>query len=313
MEPTYLTRAVLVPLDPTPAQEELLLSYCGAARKAHNWVVDQVKMNLDTRREESEHGVAQQNLTPSFSWSYNSLSPAWNRANAEVAPWHNDVCYHAFISGITSAARALENFSHSKDGTRKGHLVGFVKHKSRNRSKLSITFTDVGQQISWLHDDRHHVRLALPRCPSDPRISRRTEQLRWIHTTESTRRLYGLVNTGRARIQKLTIAFVGGRWRASFLVRYLERPAIKQVKLRGSVIGIDLGVKHLATLSVPVKGVTDVHGHVENPRHLDHRLAQLSKLDRKLSRATKGSKNQKNNQSSAETLRQDILDSETTP
>ena len=261
VEPTYLTRAVLVPLDPTPAQEELLLSYCGAARKAHNWVVDQVIMNLDTRREESKRGVAQQNLTSSFSWSYNSLSPAWNRAKAEVAPWHNDVCYHAFISG--------------------------------NRSKLSITFTDVGQQISWLHDDWHHVRLALPRCPSDPRISRRTEQLRWIHTTESTRRLYGLVNTGRARIQKLTIAFVGGRWRASFLVRYLERPAIKQVKLRGSVIGIDLGVKHLATLSVPVKGVTDVHGHVENPRHLDHRLAQLSKLDRKLSRATKGSKNRK--------------------
>ena len=39
----YLTRAVVFLLDPTPAQERLLRSYCGAARFAHNWALGQVK------------------------------------------------------------------------------------------------------------------------------------------------------------------------------------------------------------------------------------------------------------------------------
>ena len=50
----YLTRAVVFPLDPSPAQERLLRSYCGAARFAHNWALGQVKDNLATRTGERE-------------------------------------------------------------------------------------------------------------------------------------------------------------------------------------------------------------------------------------------------------------------
>ena len=38
----YLTRAVVFSAEPTPAQERLLRSYCGAARFAHNWALGQV-------------------------------------------------------------------------------------------------------------------------------------------------------------------------------------------------------------------------------------------------------------------------------
>jgi hypothetical protein len=44
-----LTGGVVFVLDPTPAQERLLRSYAGAARRAHNWALDQVKQNLRTR------------------------------------------------------------------------------------------------------------------------------------------------------------------------------------------------------------------------------------------------------------------------
>jgi hypothetical protein len=38
-----VTRGVVFVLDPTPAQERLLRSYAGAAHRAHNWALDQVK------------------------------------------------------------------------------------------------------------------------------------------------------------------------------------------------------------------------------------------------------------------------------
>jgi putative transposase len=53
----------------------------------------------------------------------------------------------------------------------------------------------------------------------------------------------------------------------------------------GPVVGIDLGVKHLATLS---------DGEViANPRHLKRRLKKLKRLQRTVSRRQKGGKNRK--------------------
>src|ERR1022692_4669103 len=97
---THLTRAVLVPLDPTPAQEQLLRSYCGAARTAHNWIVDEVKSNLQIRRQEKDSGKGENDLTPTLSWSYNALSPAWNRVKAEVAPCTMTCPATPFIQGL---------------------------------------------------------------------------------------------------------------------------------------------------------------------------------------------------------------------
>jgi len=45
MDKAYRTRGMVVPLDPTPAQEQLLHSYCGASRFAYNWAVAIAKEN----------------------------------------------------------------------------------------------------------------------------------------------------------------------------------------------------------------------------------------------------------------------------
>jgi putative transposase len=290
MDQAYRMRAALVPLDPTPAQEQLLRSYCGASRFAYNWTVAIANENMNTRQDERRAGIDETDLTKSLSWSAWSMTPLWNSVKDEVAPWYRDVTKHAFISGVTNAATALKNYDESKKGVRRVQPVGFPKFKNRH-SKQSVTFTESGTLCGWLADDSRHMRLILPRFATDPRITRRREQLQWIHTTESLHHLKKKVTFGEWTVQAVTISFNGGRWKASFSVRQYVIPALNAGRLRGPLVGVDLGVRHLATLTVPVEDVSDEHGHVENPRHLEAELVHLAKLDRRLSRCVKGSKN----------------------
>jgi putative transposase len=154
-----------------------------------------------------------------------------------------------------------------------------------------VTFTETRTQAGWFAQDSRHVRLVLPLRATDPRITRRREQLQWLHTTESLRRLKKKVAGGEWTVQAVTISYNGGRWQASFSVRQLVIAVPADTRLLGPLVGVDLGVKHLATLSVPVAGVSDMNGHVANPRHLDVELERLAKLNRQLARCVKGSKN----------------------
>jgi Helix-turn-helix domain len=185
----YITRGVTFTLDPSPAQERLLRSYCGSARVAHNWAIAQVKENLAARFAERAAGVAEADLTPSLSWSKYSLEKSFTTVKRTTVPWWQEVSMHAFRSGITQAAAGLANFSASKKGTRKGRSVGFPHFKSRNRSTPTISFVEINHQLSWLREDRHAVRLMLPQSSPDRDLRRRRNNLAWIHTIESTRRL----------------------------------------------------------------------------------------------------------------------------
>ncbi len=290
-----MTRAVVFNLDLSRSQERLAYSYAGARRFAYNWAIDVVRENLETRSAERAADVAEGDLTPALSWSAYSLSKAFNAVKDEVAPWWREVSMHALRSGIADAAAALANFSDSKKGTRSGRRVGFPNFKSRNRSVPAVSFVEVNHQLSWLHPDRHHIRLMLPRAPSEAGTKRRAANLAWIHTTESTRRLYNLVEQGRARIQKVTISQRGGRWRVAFSVRYLlglpaRRPVGRSVR-PGGTVGLDAGLAHLATLDRVVAGLTDEAGHIANPRVFENQRKRLAKLDRAWSRTQKGSKN----------------------
>src|SRR3989442_15334491 len=82
-----VTRAVVFTLDPSPAEERLLRSYCGAARKAYNWAVKEARANLAVRAAERTAGVPEAQLTPALSWSAFSLSKRWNSVKEAEAPW----------------------------------------------------------------------------------------------------------------------------------------------------------------------------------------------------------------------------------
>lgn len=291
----YVTRAVVFPLDVSPSEERLLMSYCGARRFAYNWVLATVKSNLEMRRAEREAGVPEAELTPAVSWKAKRLSTLWNQVKGEVAPWWREVSMHAFRSGIVDAAQALENWSKSRNGQRKGRRVGFPRFKKRDKSVPSVSFVEINHQLSWLHESRRAIRLMLPQSTPDRDVKRRRAELVWLHTTTSTRRLYRLVEQGRATIQKVTVAKRGGRWQASVLVRYEldARPTVKPRRRHGGTIGVDGGVKHLATLSRPVPGLTDEAGHVANPNVLKDQLRRLTNLDRAVARCEKSSRNRR--------------------
>jgi putative transposase len=87
--------------------------------------------------------------------------------------------------------------------------------------------------------------------------------------------------TKGVQILSATVSEQAGHWYVSLQVD--EEQLVPQNT--GPVVGIDLGVKHLATLS---------DGEViPNPRHLKRRLKKLKRLQRTVSRRQKGGKNRK--------------------
>jgi IS605 OrfB family transposase len=91
----------------------------------------------------------------------------------------------------------------------------------------------------------------------------------------------GYLPTGGVRILSATVSEQAGHWSVSVLVE--QEHAIPAN--RGPVVGVDLGVKKLATLS---DGAEE-----PNPRHLKQRLRKIKRCQRAVSRKPKGSHNRR--------------------
>lgn len=85
---------------------------------------------------------------------------------------------------------------------------------------------------------------------------------------------------GDARVLRMTVSKRAGRWYASLTVERDDKPVTKPPK--GGAVGIDLGIKTLATLS---DGTI-----IENPRCLAASERRLKRAQKALSRKTVGSK-----------------------
>ncbi|WP_155370074.1 IS607 family element RNA-guided endonuclease TnpB [Catellatospora vulcania] len=243
-------------LDLTPAQERDVLAHAGAARLAHNWALARVKAVMDQRAAERTYGVPHEQLTASVSWSLPALRKAWNAAKPDVAPWWNECSKEAFNTGLDALARALKNWSDSRTGKRAGHPVGFPRFKSRRRSTPSVRFTTGTIRVE---PDRKHVVL--------PRLGR-------LKLHESARKLARRLEAGTARIMSATVRRDGGRWHVAFTVE-IER-TVRTPARPDSIIGVDVGITHLAVLSTGK--------FVPNPRHLNQAQHRLRALGRALSR-----------------------------
>jgi putative transposase len=90
-----------------------------------------------------------------------------------------------------------------------------------------------------------------------------------------------LPSSDNVTILSATVSEQAGHWYVSLQVE--GKQAVHENT--GPVVGIDLGVRHLATLS---DGTV-----IANPRHLNCRLKKLKRLQRTVSRRQKGSKNRK--------------------
>ena len=242
--------AVKVRLDPTPRQERLMASHAGAARFAYNAGLAHVKEAIGGGEPPE--------------WSHYSLRRWWNANKDELAVnkttgevWWSQNSKESYSGGLRSLAQGLSNWSKSRKGQRKGKRVGFPRFKSKNtvmRFAYSTGFT------APTAGDPYGLKL--------PRIGR-------VHCMEN---VYDRVNG--ARLVRITVSRRAGNWCASLTVER-EQPSSPAHTLKRGAVGVDLGVKSLATLS---DGTV-----IPNPRALGARLKALRKAQKALSRKVKGS------------------------
>jgi putative transposase len=234
-------------LDPTPRQQAGLASHTGAQRFAYNWGLELVRQRLEAR------AAGQAVEVP---WRLFELRREWNQAKHMAAPWWRENSKEAYSSGLDGLARALKNWQDSRKGSRRGSRIAFPRRKRKGKGTESCRFTTGAIRIDA---DRHHVTL--------PRLGR-------IHTHESTRKLARRLEQGSARIIAATITRRGGRWHVSFTCEV--KRAIVPPRQPLAIIGVDVGIRHLAVLS---------DGRlIANPAPLLQSQRRLRRLDRQLAR-----------------------------
>ena len=241
--------AVKVALDPSPVQESLLLSHAGGARFAYNVGLAHVKEAIDAGEKPG--------------WSFYTLRKWWNANKDELAvggdgeTWWQENSKESYSYGLEFLAKGLSNWSKSRKGDRKGRKVGFPKFKSKDRATPRFAYT--AGCFGLVKGDPKALKL--------PRIGR-------VHCMEDVAK-----RVGDGRVLRMTISQYAGRWYASLTVERDDKPVMKPPK--GGAVGVDLGVKTLATLS---DGTV-----IENPRYLKKSEGKLKRAQQALSRKVKGS------------------------
>lgn len=240
--------AVKIALDPTPRQERLLHSHAGAARFAYNAGLAHVKEMIESG-EPTE-------------WSHYALLRWWNANKDTLAVnpitgtvWWSQNSKEAYSMALRGLAQGLSNWSKSRKGQRKGKRVGFPRFKSKSTVMQFAYSTNLTAPTA---SDPYGLKLS--------RIGR-------VHCMENVyKRVHG------AHLVRVSLSCRAGRWYASLTIKREFTPTSAP---EGNTIGVDLGVKNLATLS---DGTV-----IPNPRALDARLKALRKTQQALSRKTKGS------------------------
>lgn len=244
-----MLEAIMVSLDTSPEQERLLLSHAGAARFAYNAALAHVKEAIEAGEKPE--------------WSFYSLRKWWNANKDELAVDDNGVIWwannskEAYSYGLESLAKGLLNWSKSRHGERRGRRVGFPRFKAK--SKVTPRFAYTTGTFGLIDGDPKALKL--------PRIGR-------VHCMENV-----AARVGDARLLRMTISQRAGRWFASLTIERENEPMKPAPK--GGSVGVDLGIKTLATLS---DGTV-----IENPRHLKKSEQKLKRAQRALSRKTPGS------------------------
>ncbi|MDT5357388.1 MAG: putative transposase [Mycobacterium sp.] len=262
----WCVQAFRFTLDPTEDQARALARHFGARRKAYNWTVATFKADL-----QAWHTAGIATAKPSLP----VLRKRWNTVkddvcvNAETgAVWWPECSKEAYADGIRGAVNAYWNWQTSRAGKRAGKRVGFPRFKRKGRDSDRVCFTTGAMRVE--PDHRH---LTLPVIGT-------------VRTHQNTRRIERLIRAGRARVLAISVRRNGTRLDASVRV-VVRRPQQRSVALPGSRVGVDVGVRVLATVANSDGQVIE---RVPNPRPLHAALKELRHLSRRKSRRSRGSR-----------------------
>ncbi|GAB7144545.1 IS607 family element RNA-guided endonuclease TnpB [Mycobacterium riyadhense] len=262
----WCVQAFRFTLDPTEAQAANLARHFGARRKAFNWTVAALKADI-----EAWHADGTESAKPSL----RVLRQRWNTVKDEVCVnaetgvvWWPECSNEAYADGIAGAVDAYWNWQTSCVGKRDGRPMGFPRFKKKGCDADRVCFTTGAMRVE---PDRRHLTLPV---------------IGTVRTHENTRRVERLIAKGRARVLAITVRRNGTRLDASVRV-LVQRPQQPRVALPDSRVGVDVGVRRLATVADADGTVIE---QVPNPRPLDAALRELRHVSRARSRCAKGSR-----------------------
>lgn len=239
-----MNRAHVIRLNPTAEQVTYFRKACGIARHAYNWALAQWKQaRAEGRRVKM-----------------GDLKREYNRIKKEQFPWTAEVTKCAPEQEFANLSAAFTNFFRMKEeGTqpklkhprKDGEEAGFPHFKSKKHDRLSF----------YLNNDKFRVDGYSLYVPKLGPVNM-TEALRW-----------------EGKILSAVISEQAGHWFVSISVDVAHViPAH-----RGGTVGIDLGIKTLATTS---------DGEAfENQKHYRRNQGRIKGLSKGLSRKVQGSGN----------------------
>ncbi len=250
-----ISRAYRTELDPTNVQRTSLVRHAGTARYAYNWGLS---------RKEQTYLFNQLPHPPVKTPTAIDLHRELNRLKSTEFPWMYEVSKCAPQEALRNLDAAYQRFFDCRKGkcalhwNPKTHApkgkarCGHPRLKSRKNGLGSFRLTGA------IHVEEDHIVL--------PRIG-------GVRLKE-----HGYLPEGTPC--QVTVSERAGRWFVSVTV---EEEQSVPAPPSGEVVGVDLGISALATVS---------DGTVfENPRALAHRLRKLQHLQREVSRKKKGSHN----------------------
>lgn len=239
-----MNRSHVIRLNATPEQDIYFRKACGVARHAYNWALARWKGARATGERVK----------------MKDLKAEYNRIKGEQFPWVYEVTKCAPEQEFAHLRQAFDNYWRmKKQGTlpqlkhprKDGEEGGFPHFKSKKRDKLSF----------YLNNDKFRVESYILHVPKLGNVNL-TEQLRW-----------------QGKIISATISYQAGWWFVSISVEMEEETPTHP----GGTVGIDLGIKTLATTS---DGVV-----FENQKHYRRSLGRIKGLSKGLSRKVEGSQN----------------------
>jgi putative transposase len=262
----WTVQAFRFTLDPTEDQARALARHFGARRQAYNWTVATLRADIQAWRETGAEAARP---------SLRALRKRWNTVKDDLCRdaetgqrWWPECSKEAYADGIDGAVDAYWNWQRSRAGKRNGKPMGFPRFKKKGCDADRVSFTTGAMRVE---PDRRHLTVPVIGC---------------VRTHENTRRVERLIAKGRARVLAITVRRNGTRLDASVRV-LVQRPQQAGVTQPDSRVGVDVGVRRLATVANQDGTVLE---HVPNPRPLETALRELRHVSRARSRCTKGSR-----------------------
>ena len=259
-----IQRGYKVELDPNNAQRTFFKQCAGTARFVYNW-------GLADRQGQFKAGIKT---------GHYDQRGRFTALKREQFPWIVDLPYAIIEKAFADLDAAFKHYwRQKKDGTVEGRIAN-LRRNGKWESRLARLLRkgrkgieiDPGYPRFKRKGDPAHFSLRNTKIESD---QVRLTGIGWVQLKE-----HGYIPTDGEYGCYATISERAGHWFISVLV---EEEIEAQPNTDGDVLGIDLGIKSLAVCS---------DGTVfENPKALYQAERKLKRLQRELSRRTKGGQN----------------------